>query len=91
MTIQWTKGQPPAYLRDKRLLVLAEAMAAHDRRGVGPFIAHYGKAYDSWVPIYVPGMSSSDARPKLAVKYWAEIDLPEGVQIYPLPLSEAVG
>ena len=91
MTINWTKGQPPTSLRDRRLLVIAEALAQHDRRGLGLFIAHYGTAYDSWVPIYVPGMSSNDVRPKLAVKYWAEIHLPEGIEIYALTQSELAG
>jgi hypothetical protein len=36
------------------------------------------------VPARISGMSEDQARPDLNVLYWADIDLPEGVELSPL-------
>ena len=38
----------------------------------------------AYVPARIEGMSEDQPRPDLDVRYWAEIDLPEGVELSPL-------
>ena len=92
--IVWKEGHPPETLRGKRLLLIASPMnmnfdaAADNRPDI--FIGHHGEAADDYVPALVQGMLEG-ARQYLAVKYWAEINLPDGVELRSLTDSDLKG
>jgi hypothetical protein len=93
--IKWNVGQPPETQRGKRLLLIASPTgvnfdAAADNRP-DLYIGHYGKATDGLVLARVRGMPANDARPALDVEYWAEIDLPPGVELRSLTISDFEG
>ena len=93
--IKWKKGEPPETQRGNRLLLIATPtggnydVAADNRPDI--FIGHYGYAEDRYVPARISGMSANDARPALDVKYWAKIDLPDGVKLRTLTESDLRG
>jgi hypothetical protein len=86
--IRWNDGAPPETMRDKRLLVIGHPKsgvfdAAEDQRP-GIFIAHFLK--QEVVPEWVMGMRQNNSRPALNVKHWAEINLPDGVELRSLKI-----
>jgi hypothetical protein len=93
--IEWKKGFPPDSEKGKRLLLIATQMgvnldaAADNRPDV--YVGHFSYANDSFVPIRVQGMSPNNPRPALKVKYWVEIDLPEGVELRELGIEDIRG
>ena len=54
-------------------------------------MGHFSYANNGFVPIRVQGMSPNNPRPELKVKYWAEIDLPEGVELRELTTGDIRG
>jgi hypothetical protein len=83
--LEWHLGSPPETTRGRRLLVVGFPKngnfdALEDNRP-DIFIAHYGEGNDAYVPARIAGMSENSARPSLDVRYWAEIDLPDGVEL----------
>jgi len=93
--IKWNRGEPPETERGKRLLLIASPMnrnydaAADNRPDI--YIGHYGHAEDRYVPARVWGMSANEARPPLAIMYWAEIDPPPGIELRELTISNHKG
>lgn len=55
------------------------------------YIGHFGEANDDYVPARIWGMSEGEARPSLKIRYWAEIDLPLGVELRELTVSDLKG
>ena len=93
--IEWHHGAPPESARGRRLLIIGLPMgrnydAADDNRP-DIFIGHYGNAEDAFVPARVSGMSEDDPRPPLDAKYWAEINLPGGVELRALTTRHIKG
>jgi len=94
--IKWIEGRPPETQRGKRLLLIASPTyvnfdAAADNRPdvcVGHF--HAGDEPNP-VPARFSGVSASDTRPELNVRYWAEIDLPPGVELRVLTIDDLKG
>ena len=95
--IEWKKGFPPASMKGERLLLIATPTnvnfdaAAHADNRPDVYVGHYSYANDSFVPIRVQGMSPNISRPELKVEYWAEIDLPTGVELRTLTTSDFRG
>ncbi len=93
--IKWSPGRPPDSEKGKRLLLIATPTnvnfdaAADNRPDV--YVGHYSDANDGFVPIRVQGMSPNNSRPELKVQYWAEIDLPVGVDLRELTVSDTHG
>jgi len=93
--IEWKKGFPPDSAKGKRLLLIATPTnvnfdaAADNRPDV--YVGHYSYASDGFVPIRVQGMSPNNSRPELKVEWWAEIDLPESVELRELTTSDFRG
>jgi hypothetical protein len=93
--IEWHPGRPPERARGRRLLIIGLPTnrtydAAEDNRP-DVFIGHYGESEDAYVPARVSGMSENAARPPLDVKYWAEIPLPDGVELRSLTARHIKG
>jgi hypothetical protein len=93
--IKWHHGAPPQSARGRRLLVIGLPMGrnydAADGNRPDIFIGHYGTAESAFVPARVSGMSEDLARPPLDVKYWAEINLPDGVELRALTVRHIKG
>jgi hypothetical protein len=88
--IKWTAGHPPEKQQGNRLLLIGSPIdgthdAADDNR-LDIFIGHFGFAQDAYVPARARGMSEKEARPRLDVKYWSEIDAPADVQLRTLTI-----
>jgi hypothetical protein len=89
------KGPLPASTNGERLLLIATSTnvnldaSADNRPDV--YVGHYSYASDGFVPIRVQGMSPNNSRPELKVEYWAEIDLPPGVELRALTTSDFRG
>ena len=80
--IHWHRGKPPAVLGAQRLLVVAHVRTQYDAtEDPRPelFISHFSKGEDAPVSARVSGMPAH--RPPLKIEYWAEINLPEGVEL----------
>lgn len=94
--IKWNAGRPPETQRGKRLLLISSPTnvnfdAAADNRPdicVGHFHAD-DEPYP--VPARFRSMSANEPRPALDVYYWAEIDLPPGVELRELTVSDLKG
>ena len=84
--ITWHRGKPPSDERAARpVLVIGRAIVQADAlEDTRPslYLAHY--TGEGLVPARVVGMKASEARPTLAADYWAEVDLPKGVDLRPL-------
>lgn len=93
--IVWKRGRPPETQRSKRLLLIASPTgvnfdaAADNRPDI--CVGHFGEEVDGYVCARIQGMPAEDARPALDVKYWAEIDLPYGVELRSLTKSDLKG
>ena len=93
--IEWKKGFPPASMKGERLLLIATPTnvnfdaAADNRPDV--YVGHYSYANDGFVPIRSAGNEPEQPRPELKVKFWAEIDLPTGVELRALTTSDFRG
>ncbi|MGO9683618.1 MAG: hypothetical protein ACLPTZ_13710 [Beijerinckiaceae bacterium] len=93
--IKWNEGKPPETQRGKRLLLIARPdsgpydAAADNRPDI--YIGHYGYGEDGYVPARIWGMSANEPRPKLDVKFWAEIELPDGIEVRNLTVSDYRG
>jgi hypothetical protein len=91
--IKWNEGQPPDAQQGKRLLLIASPtggnfdIAADNRPAI--YIGHSSKA--GYVPARIWGMSENDAHPALIIKYWAETDLPDDVEVRALTVSDISG
>ncbi len=90
--IEWKKGFPPASMTGERLLLIATPTNVNFDAGADNrpdvYVGHYSYASDGFVPIRVQGMSPNNSRPKLKVEWWAEIDLPESVELRELTTSD---
>jgi hypothetical protein len=96
--IEWKSGTPPESQRGKRLLLIASPTGGNLDEGADNRIDIYigrvgdfGDANDDCVPARIGGMSVNKARPTLAVKYWATIDLPPNVQLRSLTIADLNG
>jgi hypothetical protein len=78
--INWHAGQPPASQQGNRLLLIAFPdsgpydIAADNRPEI--YIGHYGHGEDGYVPARISGMSASEPRPKLHVKFGRKLICP---------------
>ena len=94
--IRWNEGQPPETQRGKCLLLIASPLGGNydvgaDNRPdicVGHF---HAEDEPRPVPARFLGMSANHARPELNVRYWAEIDLPAGVELRALTVDDLKG
>jgi hypothetical protein len=84
--IEWHHGAPPDAMRGKRLLIIGYPMNRNyfDDNRPDIVIGHFHETEGTFVPARISGMSEDQARPDLNVLYWADIDLPEGVELSPL-------
>jgi hypothetical protein len=94
--LEWNKGEPPRPSSDsgvKRLLLIATSLGDNLDPNIRPdiYVGHFSYANDGFVPIRVQGMSPNNSRPRLKVKYWAEIDLPEGLELRELTTGDIRG
>ncbi len=94
--LEWNKGEPPRPWSDsevKRLLLIATSLGDNLDPNLRPdiYVGHFSYANNGFVPIRVQGMSPNNPRPELKVKYWAEIDLPEGVELRELTTGDIRG
>jgi hypothetical protein len=93
--IKWNSGRPPESQRGKRLLLIASPtgvnfdLAADNRPDI--YIGHFGEAEGDYVPARIWGMSENEGRHGLQIRYWAEIDLPPGVELRELTVSDLKG
>jgi hypothetical protein len=93
--INWNSGPPPETQVRNRLLLIASPIgvnfdaAADNRPDI--YIGHFGHAEDGYVPARIVGMSANEARHALDVKYWAEIELPPGVELRSLTIDDLKG
>ena len=93
--IVWKRGRPRETQRGKRLLFIASPKgrnfdaAADNRPDI--YIGHFGDQEDDYIPARTWGMHAKDARPGLNIKYWAEIDLPYGVELRSLTTDDIKG
>jgi hypothetical protein len=93
--ISWHLGSPPERQRGNRLLLIACPIggnldAAADNR-LDIYVGYFSDAYDDYVPARIWGMSASEARPRLLVRYWAEIDLPPNMELRSLTIADLKG
>jgi hypothetical protein len=91
--IIWHEGRPPEEHRDRRLLLIANHLGgafdvAEDNRP-DLYVGHFLES-GNVVPTRIRGMSASDA-PELKVLYWAEIDLPPGIELRDLTIEDFKG
>jgi hypothetical protein len=88
-------GQSAGERAGRRLLIIGLPMSrnydALEANRPDIFIGHYGAAEDAFVPARISGMSEDDPRPPLDVKYWAEINLPEGAELRALRVRHIKG
>ena len=98
--IKWNPGHPPKNRKGERLLVIARPMGVTHDAASDPnpdiFIGHWldeGPHGDSnaYVPARISGMRANEARPELDIKYWAEIILPNDVEVRSLTDSDFKG
>ena len=93
--IEWHEGQPPDFIRARLLLVIGHAMGGNFDAGEDSrpdiFVGHFHEGKGYYVPARVSGMSEREARPALDVKYWAEINLPDGVELRSLEIRHLKG
>jgi len=75
-------------MRRKRLLIIGYPKNRNydvlDDGRPDIFVEHFHETEGAYVPARIEGMSEDQPRPDLDVRYWAEIDLPEGVELSPL-------
>jgi hypothetical protein len=93
-TIVWHEGHPPGTHKWRLLLIASPTggnfdAAADNRPDL--YVGHFNGSTDGYVPARVSGMKADDARPTLNVKYWAEINLPEGMEIRSLTVDDVRG
>jgi hypothetical protein len=92
MGIEWKTGNPPKGLR---LLLIAQPTGVEydvaDDNRPDLYVGHYSDAKDGFVPAVGRGMSANTPRRELRVFYWAEVDLPESVQLRALTPSDFRG
>jgi hypothetical protein len=96
MPIRWHQGRPPrALAKSGRLLVIAHPSnrADYGLEGALPdlYVGHFSKTEDAYVPASIAGMSQDEARPALNILYWADINLPDGVEVRRLTDGDAKG
>lgn len=92
--LKWNAGEPPESQRGKRLLLIASPMGgtfdiAEDNRP-SIYIGHFLENR-RYAPARIWGMPENDPRPDLDVKYWAEINLPAGVELRALSDRDFLG
>ena len=93
--ISWHLDSPPERQRGNRLLLIASPIggnldAAADNR-LDIYVGYFSDAYDDYVPARIWGMSANEARPRLLVRYWAEIDLPPNLELRSLTIADLKG
>ncbi len=86
MPIRWHQGRPPrALAKSARLLVIAyPSNRVHDGSGddlPDLYISHFSEAEQAQVPARMAGVSQNERRLPLNVVYWADINLPDGVEV----------
>jgi hypothetical protein len=94
--IKWNKGRPPETQRDKRLLLIASPLGGNfdtaDDNRPDICVGHFHAADEpNPVPARFSGMSANHARPDLNVRYWAELNLPPGVELRELTVDDLKG
>jgi len=93
--ITWIAGNPPQHPPGKLFLLIASPLGgnfdvqADNRPAV--YVGHYRPNEPRPVPARVWGMSANKSRPDLDVLYWAEIDLPSGLEIRDLTQDDLFG
>lgn len=86
MPIRWHQGRPPrALAKVGHLLLIAYpnhglSDPAEDPRP-GLYVGRFSEADKAYVPASIAGISQSEALPALEVLYWADINLPDGVEV----------
>jgi len=92
--IVWNMGQPPETQRGKRLLLIASPASGNFDAGADRrpdiFVGHFGKGVEGYVLARISG-TPAEMRREMHVKYWAEIDLPDGAEVRSLTDSDIAG
>jgi hypothetical protein len=82
MGVQWNKGTPPAMPDDKRLLLIGTPRNGHFGGGQPEiFVGRYRAAEKQFYPLRIWGMSGGDPLHPLNVMHWAELEIPESVEL----------
>jgi hypothetical protein len=92
--IVWNTSEPP---KDRRLLMIVTPIGVtKDLHSIvqpkqDVVVGHWNYAREAYVQVAVPDEFEREVRAELEVSYWAEINLPLGINLRPLADEDTKG